>query len=750
MALVPAPGGHLFRKYALYFATLVSASLLLSGSIQLYVSYRENRTALVALQQETARAAAARIGNYISEIAIHVGWTTLPHGAATTPEQRRADYLRLLRQAPAVTEARLIGGDGREQLRVSRLGLDAVGSGTDFSRDPSFTEARVGRTYFGPVYFRQDTEPYMTVAVATGGHDAAVTAVDVNLTFVWDVVLRIKVGDTGYAYVVDETGQLVSHPDISLVLQKLNLSMLPQVSAVLTPPISNRTYASSVGTDTRGDPVIAAAAAIPTLRWTVFVEKPRAEALAPLYASIRRTGLLLIVGLVLSVAAAVLLARRMVTPIRALQAGATRLGAGALDHRIEIATGDELEALAKQFNQMASQLEASYAHLEQRIGERTRELELASTAKSRFLAAASHDLRQPMHALGLFVARLRETVHARDAVHTIEQIEASVRALDQLLDALLDISRLDAGVLKPRLEDFRLQPLLARMQTEFLPAAQAKGLRLCVMPSRLVVRSDPVLLERILMNLMSNAVRYTGQGGIIIGGRRRGGRVRLEVWDSGPGIPENKQQEIFQEFCQLGNPERDRSNGLGLGLAIVKRLAQLLQHRIDLTSSPGRGSRFSIELPLGETSRVTPPPRLQKPPGDNLSGAFVVVVEDERLVREGMHDLLTQWGCQVVTAGSAMEAAARLAKHDRIPDLIISDYRLRDGETGIQAISRLRAAYPVSIPALLISGDTAPERLREARESGLRLLHKPVPPARLRAMLAALLAESDRDSAAAS
>lgn len=749
MVPVPAPSGHLFRRYALYFATLVSASLLLSGGIQLYVSYRENRAALVALQQETATAAAARIQNYISEIEIHVGWTTLPHDDPTALQQRRADYLRLLRQAPAVTEARLIGGDGREQLRVSRLGLDAVDSGADFSRDPSFTEARIARTYFGPVYFRQDTEPYMTLSVASDGHDSSVTTVDINLTFVWDVVSRIRIGDTGYAYVVDKTGQLVSHPEISLVLQKVNLSTLPQVSAVLAPPVSNRKYTLSEGTDTRGRPVVAAAAAIPTLGWTVFVEKPHTEALAPVYSSVWRTGMLLMVGLVLSVAAAVLLARQIVTPIRALQAGATRLGAGALDHRIEIATGDELEALARQFNHMASQLQASYAHLEQRIEERTRELELASTAKSRFLAAASHDLRQPMHALGLFVARLRETVHAPEARRTVDQIDASVRALDQLLDALLDISRLDAGVLKPRLEDFQVQPLLERMQTEFLPAAEAKGLRLSVIPSRLVVRSDPVLLERILMNLMSNAVRYTSRGGIVVGARRREGHARLEIWDSGPGIPVEKQQAIFHEFYQLGNPERDRSKGLGLGLAIVKRLSQLLKHPLDLTSSPGRGSRFSIDLPLGEASRVTSPPRLRKPPGD-LSGAFVVVVEDERLVREGMQDLLTQWGCQVVTAGSAMEAAARLAEHDRMPDLIISDYRLRDGETGIQAISRLQAAYPVSIPALLISGDTAPERLREARESGLRLLHKPVPPARLRAMLAALLAGNDRDSAAAS
>jgi CheY-like chemotaxis protein/anti-sigma regulatory factor (Ser/Thr protein kinase) len=311
--------------------------------------------------------------------------------------------------------------------------------------------------------------------------------------------------------------------------------------------------------------------------------------------------------------------------------------------------------------------------------------------------------------------------------------------MEQLLDALLDISKLDAGVLTPHLEDFGLNALLARMQNSFAPAAAAKGLRLRAVPSRLVVRSDPVLLERIMMNLVSNAVRYTEHGGVVIGCRRRGTDVRIEVWDSGLGIPAEKQTEIFREFYQLTNPERDRSRGLGLGLAIVERLARLLQHRIELRSTEGRGSVFAIVLPGGDAQRVVATPRAAQTADRHLRGAFVVVVDDEALVRDGMRGLLTGWGCHVLAAGSGDEALGLLDAHERIPDLIVSDYRLRDGETGIAVIRRLQAALTVSIPSVLISGDTAPERLREATASGYHLLHKPVQPAKLRAMLSYLL-----------
>jgi CheY-like chemotaxis protein len=314
--------------------------------------------------------------------------------------------------------------------------------------------------------------------------------------------------------------------------------------------------------------------------------------------------------------------------------------------------------------------------------------------------------------------------------------------MEKLLDALLDISKLDAGVLTPQVADFAINPLLARMETAFAAAAQAKGLRLRVLPTRLIVRSDPVLLERIVMNLVSNAVRYTERGGIVVGCRRRGGQARIEVWDSGVGIPADKRAEIFQEFYQLANPGRDRSKGLGLGLAIVERLARLLGHRIELASTPGQGSVFAIELPRGEARTVAG--ASQVPAGAIIAGAYVVVVDDEALVRDGMQGLLTGWGCHVMTAASGDEALARLAGHERIPDAIVSDYRLGDGETGVHVIERLRAESGMEIPAVLISGDTTPELLRAAKAGGYHLLHKPVPPAKLRAMLSYLLTDAKR------
>jgi len=742
-----APRGQLFRKYVLYFVTLVSAALLTSGLIGLYFAYQENRAALFELQREKALAAASKIDQYVKEIEHQLGWTLLPLAASRpTPAQRHIEFLKLLRQVPSVTEVALLDRAGREQLHVSRLGLDVIGGRADRSLTPAFLEGSTGRTHFSPVTFRKGTEPYMTIALSSGRDDTGVTVAEVNLKFVWDVVTQIRVGQAGYAYVVDGRGQLISHPDISLVLQKADLGALPQVRAALTrvgvEPDSPSNPENAV--DSRGRPVLTAYASIPSLGWIVFVEQPRAEALAPIYASAQRTGILLLLGLLLSIVASVVLARRMVTPIRALQTGAAEIGAGALDHRIHVDTGDELEALAGQFNSMAAQLQESYADLEKKVDDRTRQLELANRAKSRFLAAASHDLRQPMHALGLFVEQLSDMIKYPNARKIVDQVHASVEAMEQLLNALLDISKLDAGVLTPQIEDFSLATLLQRMENNFAAEARAKGLRLRVRPCDLAVRSDPLLLERIVMNLVSNAVRYTERGGIVVGCRRRGKRVRIEVWDSGIGIAEDKQREIFQEFIQLGNSERDRSRGLGLGLAIVERLAQLLNHRIDLASTPGRGSRFSIELPISDVQQTLPEQRALSPMTNSLNGLFVVVVDDEALVRAGMEGVLHGWGCHVVNAGSGDEALVLLGEHERTPDVVISDYRLRENETGIEVINRIRTHYASAIPAALISGDTAPERLREAKDSGYPLLHKPVSPAKLRALLIYLISETGK------
>jgi len=646
----------------------------------------------------------------------------LPRGADPLA-QRQVEFIKLLRQSPAVTDAIWLDARGREQLRVSRLAMDQLRSGKDFSLTPAFQETRNQSPYRGPVYFREGTEPYMTLAVAAG---QGVTLVEVNLKFVWDVVTNIRFGKTGHAYVVDARGQLISHPDISLVLKKTDLSRLPQVRAALAMADGTDSVSDESGEayGTTGEAVIGANAAIAPLGWTVFVEQDAQEAFAPL---------------LLALGASAILARRMVRPIQALQEGAARLGAGKLEQRIEVNTGDELETLADEFNHMAARLRESYAGLEKKVAERTEELVAANRAKSRFLAAASHDLRQPMHALGLFVTQLNNRIQDPETRHLTGRIEAAVSALQGLLDALLDVSRLDAGVVNANLSDFRLATVLERIETAFAPEATDRNLHFRVKRCQLAAHSDPVLLERILINLVANALRYTERGGILVGCRRRGDRVRIEVWDSGVGIAPEHLQAIFQEFYQVGNVERDRSKGLGLGLSIATRLARLLGGRIDVQSNPGRGSVFAVEVPRAKEIHEIRPASLVSGIEELLQGARVLVVDDDALVREALAGLMAQWGCRVVTAATGTQALETVAGLSGPPDAVLCDYRLPAGETGDAVICRLRERFGPELPAAMITGDTTPERLREAKASGVPLLHKPVQPARLRALLECLV-----------
>jgi len=374
------------------------------------------------------------------------------------------------------------------------------------------------------------------------------------------------------------------------------------------------------------------------------------------------------------------------------------------------------------------------------IQEKTRQLEIANTYKSHFLASASHDLRQPLHALNLFVAQLQGEANPAERSRLTGRIDAAVAAMNELFEALLDMTKLEAGILKPNPAQFPVGRLLDRIETTFADAARNKGLSLRVVGSGAWVSSDPILLERILLNLVSNAVRYTDQGGVVIGCRRRGERLRIDVYDTGAGITEDQQQRIFGEFYQLAGTAQDRGDGLGLGLAIVDRLCDLLGYSVELVSRPGRGSRFSVLVPLAACPHAAPSMHVPQPDiEDPARGKRVIVIDDDALVLDGMRGILQSWGCQVQTAASGAAALAGLSRNGKPPDLIISDTRLADGKTGIEAISHLRAAIGAPIPAFVITGDTAPERLREASVEGLHLLHKPVSPMALRTTLNRLL-----------
>lgn len=339
-----------------------------------YFTYQENKAALISLQREKAAAAASRIESYVLEIERQLGWMRLPQAGPATTKQRRIEFLKLLRQVPAITEVAMLDLSGKEKLRVSRLDMDVTGITFDFTNDPKFTGTRGGKTYLSPVYFRKETEPYMTISVSSASEDTGVTVAEVNLKFIWDVISRIKVGDKGLAYVVDSGGQLIAHPDISLVLQKMDMSKLSQVRAARDAVAGDDGTSVTIGFNTAGIEVLTAYSDIPSLGWHVFAEQPLSEAFVPLYDALKRTGLMLLIGLTLAVLIGQYVARRMVAPIKVIQAGAAKFATGKLDSDIVVHTGDELEGLASEFNNMARQLQEAYSGLEHKVYERTRDL----------------------------------------------------------------------------------------------------------------------------------------------------------------------------------------------------------------------------------------------------------------------------------------------------------------------------------------------------------------------------------------
>ena len=513
-----------------------------------------------------------------------------------------------------------------------------------------------------------------------------------------------------------------------------------------------------------GSPAEAVFTRAPLSGWTVTLAVPSATLGAE-----RQQSLLTILGggtLLLTLAgfAAWAVAWWIVRQVSRLAHSAAALGRGELlppfesgpTELQEVArelrhAGDLLVQREAERDRNQADLQALATTLEARVVERTAALEAksaelvraheaehaASRAKTGFLAAASHDLRQPLHAASLFAAALARRVEGGEPLRLVASIGEATKTMQGMLDALLDVSRLDGGVMEPYPEWFSIEGMFARLRTEFITAAQAKGLDFRMVGCALWVETDPALLESVLRNLISNAVKFTSSGKVLVGCRRRGGEVRIEVRDTGMGIPRDKIAAAFQEFQRLGGPEQ-RQPGLGLGLAIVRRLADLLGLKLEVSSTVGRGSCFAVQLPCMVRARVRP---LPEPVETELVGhRTVLVIDDNPLARAALVRELTDWGCRVVEAGAGEEAARLLVEAgDSLPDLIITDLDLGGELNALDLLARLAARHGIALPTIVITGDTRPETLAELKESGHPWLMKPVDAAALRRAAGALL-----------
>jgi signal transduction histidine kinase len=612
------PRAQLLRRYARVIVAVVGGALLISSSIQVLSSFGDNRDAVARVERAHAATAAERIRSFIDRDETLIRSSSLVLGSATTDE-KRYELLRLLgRLAPEISEVAYLDPSGREMLRTGPLKPEG-GRGTDFSSDPKFVIAQETRkTYFNS-YFRDGSEPYLTIAVLEQAVRPGVVVAEVNLTkFIGDVVSAIPVGNSGRAYVVDQDGYLIGHPDRSLVLRRTDMSVLPQVADALARRETAACEQATTARDLDDHDVLTACEriSIGDVGWVVFVEQPLGVAFGPIYLSILRSVGLLVLGLLAAVAASLLLARGMTRPIRALEAGAARIGAGALGERIDVRTNDELESLADAFNAMAAQLGESHANLERKVDERTRDLAganarlaVASQHKSEFLANMSHELRTPLNAIIGFSEVLLQGIFGQvneKQQEYLQDVVASGQHLLALINDILDLSKIEAGRIELELTTFRFSDTLESGVTMMRERAARHSIAMSALVAGEIgmIEADERKVKQILYNLLSNAVKFTPDGGRIeVSARQENGGVRVEVRDTGIGIATADQERVFEEFQQVGR-ERSRE-GTGLGLTLSRRFVELHGGRIWLESEAGNGSTFGFSLPLRQRAAAS-------------------------------------------------------------------------------------------------------------------------------------------------
>jgi signal transduction histidine kinase len=576
----------LFRKYMAVFVVVVGSGVAASGFVHSYFSYRDNKEALIRLQREKATAAADSIQQFVQQLEDDLKSVAMPGLPADRQGlmRRREEDREFLHRVPAIAEVSYLDPSGREQLRVSRLGLDVIGSGMDRSKEPSFQQATSNELYFGPVSFKEESEPYTTVAISLGPQGGVVSA-QASLKFISDLVRSISVGEAGYAYAVDSRGELIIHRDLSAVLRRTNLSPLPQVRAALTAASRNERMQVTVGRDSEGRRVLTAERLIGPLGWHVFVEQPLSEAYASLYSSILRNALLLIGSLLLAVPTGLLLARRMVGPIRALEAGAARIGSGELDHQIQIRTGDELEALADAFNQMTARLRRSYEEVE---ASRAR-LVLAGDAERRRIEHDIHDGIQP----GIVALTAKAGLARQQLRRSPQLVEATLLELQQDIRKILeDLREWAHGIHPSVLSDHGL-----------IEAIEARIERI---PSNVVIQTEPglrgaryadeieVAAFYLVFEGLANALKHAQASSARVTVRRRDSQLIVEVSDDGIGF--------------------DPSLAAGSGIRNLGDRVEAVGGKLRIDSQFGAGTKLFAEFPARDREIAHRDPDALRPP----------------------------------------------------------------------------------------------------------------------------------------
>jgi len=715
---------RLFVKYWWQLLLALGAPLGIAVAVGAWFGYRAELAQIKRTQALEALALATAVQASLQK---EIGYMSRLY-ATTWPESGPARLAQELETAlgifPVILQVQVFHAD-RQRLFVSQL---------EPTRTPAMP-APVPMASPGPRLSRSKPQlslgqlgpqqvPVILVAIQSDRYESERLVMAIDLRAISDLLAQASRRESSRIYLLDGEGRIIAHSEPALSLSRQDLSRLAHVALAKSQPAETAAGTAVESEDLAGTPVLATMKSVAETDWLLVIERPLDQVIAPIRRETWRTMVLLATGLIGAALLGLLLARRFTRPILRLGSDVERIGRGDLSHRTQIRTDDEIEQLGRQVNDMAASLEDYTAGLERKVAERTSELEAAMRARALFLAAASHDLRQPLYAISILADTLAaEPLDAGSAEILGKQREA-IAVLRTLFDNLLDLSRFDAGEVKPVLQVVALRELLGPVVLEAEVVCHSKGLHFDCVIDDVGVETDPILMRRAVANLLSNAARYTPSGDVRLTAQAEGQDVVITITDTGIGIAPEDQQRVFEEFVQLANPARDRDRGVGLGLSIVRRICSLLHVELDMASKPNVGTTFTLRFHIASLPAQEPsiPVRATELPG--LAGCRVWIVEDDLLVRDALGRQFGAWGSRCSFANGADEIRALREAEGSWPDVILMDDMLGSAEGGLEIANWLREHMP-SDRILLVTGNVG-QRLRALEESGLAVFRKPL------------------------